>query len=109
MPHRAHHPHGLEPTGRRFDRRRRQPPAALAEDLSAQTVPAGAGRRRQARGVSRTDVALAWLLKHPAQIQPVIGSTNPDRIRQAAKAADLELTREEWYRLLIAARGEPLP
>ena len=62
-----------------------------------------------ARGVSRAVVAIAWLLKHPAKIQPVIGSTNPDRIRDAARAADLELTREEWYRLLIAARGEPLP
>ena len=40
---------------------------------------------------------------------PIIGTTNPDRIREAAKAADLELTREEWYRLLIAARGEPVP
>jgi predicted oxidoreductase len=63
----------------------------------------------QARGVSRTVVALAWLLKHPARIMPIIGSINPDRIRDAAKAADLELTREEWYRLLIAARGEPMP
>lgn len=63
----------------------------------------------QARGVSRTTLALAWLLKHPARIQPVIGSTQPDRIREAARACDLELTREEWYRLLIAARGEPLP
>jgi predicted oxidoreductase len=63
----------------------------------------------RARGVSRTAIALAWLLKHPAAIQPVIGTTNPDRIREAAKAAELELTREEWYRLLIAARGEPLP
>jgi predicted oxidoreductase len=63
----------------------------------------------QARGVSRTVVALAWLLKHPARIMPTIGSINPDRIRDAAKAADLELTREEWYRLLIAARGEPMP
>jgi predicted oxidoreductase len=62
-----------------------------------------------ARGVSRTVVALAWLLKHPAGILPIIGTTNPDRIREATKAADLELTREEWYRLLIAARGEPLP
>ena len=42
-------------------------------------------------------------------IQPIIGSVNPDRIRQAAKADELELTREEWYRLLLAARGEPLP
>jgi predicted oxidoreductase len=61
------------------------------------------------RGASRTTIALAWLLKHPAHILPVIGSTKPDRIREAAQAADLELTREEWYRLLIAARGEPMP
>ncbi len=63
----------------------------------------------QARGVSRTVVALAWLLKHPARILPVLGTTNPDRIREATKAAELELTREEWYRLLVAARGEPVP
>jgi predicted oxidoreductase len=63
----------------------------------------------QARGASRLTVALAWLLKHPARIQPVVGSTNPGRIREAVKALDLELTREEWYSLLIAARGEPLP
>jgi len=63
----------------------------------------------RARGVSRAAIALAWLLKHPARIQPIIGTTNPERIRAAARAADLELTREEWYRLLIVARGEPLP
>jgi predicted oxidoreductase len=61
------------------------------------------------RGVSRTTVAIAWLLKHPSGIQPIIGSINPDRIRQAAKADDLDLTRDEWYSLLLAARGEPLP
>jgi predicted oxidoreductase len=60
-------------------------------------------------GVHRVTIALAWLLKHPAKIQPILGSTNPDRIRDAVKATELELTREEWYRLLIAARGEPLP
>jgi len=63
----------------------------------------------QARGVSRAVVALAWLLKHPSGIVPVIGTINPERIREAAKAPECELTREEWYRLLIAARGEPLP
>ena len=62
-----------------------------------------------AHGVSRTVVALAWLLNHPARILPIIGTTNPDRIHEATKATELELTREEWYRLLIAARGEPLP
>ncbi len=60
-------------------------------------------------GASRTAVALAWLLKHPSGIQPIVGSINPDRIRLAAKADELELSREEWYSLLLAARGEPLP
>jgi predicted oxidoreductase len=61
------------------------------------------------RGANRTSVALAWLMKHPGGIQPIVGSINPDRIRQAAKADELDLSREEWYRVLLAARGEPLP
>ncbi|MEP6671610.1 MAG: aldo/keto reductase [Chthoniobacter sp.] len=61
------------------------------------------------RNTSRTTIAIAWLLKHPTKIIPIIGSTNPERIRAAAAGAEIELTREEWYRLLVAARGEPLP
>lgn len=61
------------------------------------------------RACSRTQVALAWLLEHPAQIIPIIGSTKPDNIRDAAQAVDLELTREEWYRLMEAAVGQRLP
>jgi predicted oxidoreductase len=63
----------------------------------------------KARGTSRTVVALAWLLKHPSQIVPIIGTTDPVRIREAVKADAFELTREEWYRLLVAAQGEPVP
>jgi len=61
------------------------------------------------RGVTRSAVALAWLLKHPSGIMPIVGSTNPRRIREAARAAEISLSREEWYRLFTAARGEPLP
>lgn len=61
------------------------------------------------RGVSRTVIALAWLLKHPSGIMPIVGSTNAQRIREATQADQLELSREEWYRLLLAARGEALP
>lgn len=63
----------------------------------------------QAHGATRTVIALAWLLKHPSRIVPIVGSANPDRIREAVRATEIELTREEWYRLLLAARGEPLP
>lgn len=59
--------------------------------------------------VTRTAIALAWLLKHPSGIIPIVGSVNPEHIRQAALADSVELTREDWYRLLVAARGEKLP
>lgn len=61
------------------------------------------------RGTTRSALALAWLLRHPAGIVPIIGSTDPARIRAAVAATDIELTREEWYRLLTVARGVPLP
>jgi predicted oxidoreductase len=54
-------------------------------------------------------VALAWLMKPPGKIVPIIGSTDPNRIREAVKAAEFELTREEWYHLLAAAQGGPVP
>jgi predicted oxidoreductase len=62
-----------------------------------------------ARGVSRTVIALAWLLKHPAGIVPIVGTTDPARIADAARADDVELTREEWYTLTTAALMRPLP
>jgi predicted oxidoreductase len=54
-------------------------------------------------------VALAWLLKHPSGIIPIVGSVNPDRIADATRADAIDLSREDWYRLVVAARGEPLP
>jgi predicted oxidoreductase len=63
----------------------------------------------KALGVSRQVLALAWLIKHPSGIVPIVGSTNPARIREAVAATDLSLSRENWYRLLETARGERLP
>jgi predicted oxidoreductase len=60
-------------------------------------------------GATRTQVALAWLLKHPSRIIPIIGSARPEHIRPAAEAGKVHLSREEWYRLMEAARGERLP
>jgi predicted oxidoreductase len=61
------------------------------------------------KGVSREAIVIAWLLRHPARIQPVIGTRNPERIRAACEADGVELTREEWYGLFIAGRGARLP
>lgn len=66
-------------------------------------------RIARVHGVSRVVVALAWLLKHPAGIIPIVGSTDPGNIRECARAAELNLSRDEWYQLLVAARGERLP
>ena len=61
------------------------------------------------KGVSPEAILIAWILRHPARIQPLPGTTNPERIRAAAEAEEVSLTREEWYRLFIAGRGEKLP
>lgn len=61
------------------------------------------------RGVSRTVAAYSWLMAHPAGIIPIIGSQNPARIAEGAAALSVQWSREEWYAVLVAARGERLP
>ena len=53
-------------------------------------------------------IAFAWILRHPAKIQAILGSMNPDRIRAAAQAMSVTITRPEWYRMYAAA-GNPIP
>lgn len=58
---------------------------------------------------SRESIVLAWLMMHPAKIQPVIGTANPGRIRACADATRIQLSREHWYQLYVSARGQQLP
>jgi predicted oxidoreductase len=58
--------------------------------------------------VSNTTIALAWILRHPAHMQPVTGTMNAARLKDCMKAADIYLTREEWYEIYCAA-GNVLP
>lgn len=60
-------------------------------------------------GCDRTVVVLAWLLRHPAGIVPIVGSVQPAHIQNAAKATEIEMDRDTWYRILLAARGVKLP
>jgi len=59
--------------------------------------------------VSRSAVALAWLLKHPAGVIPVVGTTQPGRLREALEALKVKMTREQWYRLFEVSYGRRLP
>jgi predicted oxidoreductase len=93
----------------------------LARGALVSTAPSTANEdRRQALGrvldelaathqVSRGAIALAWLLRHPARIVPIVGSASPDRIRELARADEIRLSREEWYRLWETSRGARLP
>jgi predicted oxidoreductase len=58
--------------------------------------------------VSNTTIAIAWLLRHPARMQPVTGTMNINRLKDCSKASDISLTREEWYGIYRAA-GNVLP
>lgn len=58
--------------------------------------------------VSNTTIAIAWLLRHPARMQPVTGTMNTGRLQDCCKASDVHLTREEWYGIYRAA-GNKLP
>jgi predicted oxidoreductase len=60
------------------------------------------------KGVTNTAIAIAWLLRHPAKMQPIVGTTNPGRVRDIAQASTIEMTRQEWYALYLAA-GKTLP
>ena len=59
-------------------------------------------------GVSNTTIAIAWLLRHPARMQPVTGTMNVQRLKDCCKASEIDLTREEWYSIFRAA-GNVLP
>jgi len=59
-------------------------------------------------GVTPTGIAVAWITRHPANIQVVLGTTKPERVRESAAGSDVTLSREEWYRLFTAA-GHKLP
>lgn len=62
----------------------------------------------ESKGVPNTAIAIAWLLRHPAKMQPIVGTTNAKRLVDISKASDITLTRQEWYDIYLAA-GNILP
>lgn len=74
-----------------------------------QAVAAALSGVAAAHGVSRTAAAYSWIMAHPSRPIPIVGSQNPARITEAADAYKIQWTRADWYAVLVAARGVPLP
>lgn len=82
---------------------------AAPETARDKAVAAALDAVAEAQGVSRSVAAYSWLMAHPAGIIPIIGSQNPARIAEGAEALKVRWTRTDWYAVLVAARGVPLP
>jgi predicted oxidoreductase len=82
---------------------------AAPETARDKAVAAALDAVAKAQGVSRTVAAYSWLMAHPAGIIPIIGSQNATRIAEGAAAQTVRWTRTDWYAVLVAARGVPLP
>jgi predicted oxidoreductase len=80
-----------------------------APDPRLEQTAALVARMAEEKGVSKEAILIAWLLRHPAQIQPIIGTTSPARIAAACQAEKVDLSREEWYSLFTAGRGRRVP
>lgn len=66
-------------------------------------------RLAAARGVGRAAVCAAWVCAHPSRPVALLGSQNPARLRALGAASQVKLDRREWYEVLVAARGAPMP
>lgn len=58
--------------------------------------------------VTKSAIAIAWLLRHPACMQPIVGTTSPAHLKESAAACQVQLTRQQWYDLYLASE-KPLP
>jgi predicted oxidoreductase len=59
--------------------------------------------------ITLDQVALAWILAHPARVIPVLGTSKLDNIANAVRASEVTLTREQWFTVLAAAQGHEVP
>lgn len=66
------------------------------------------GRLAEEKGVSKSAIAVAWILRHPANMQVIIGTTNIARLKEICAASNVQLSRPEWYEIYRAA-GNRLP
>ena len=66
------------------------------------------GELAETYGVSKTAIAIAWILRHPAHMQAIAGTMNPQHLKEIVDACKVDLTYEEWYKLYLSG-GKFLP
>ncbi|MEP2103617.1 MAG: aldo/keto reductase [Parasphingorhabdus sp.] len=82
---------------------------ASPDDERAHAVVKELDRIAEIFGISRTATAYSWIMAHPSRPIPIIGSQRADRIADAMDAMTVQWNRQDWYAVLVAARGVPLP
>jgi predicted oxidoreductase len=78
-------------------------------DARSAGVAAALDRKAAETGASRAATAYSWIMAHPVRAIPIVGTQNPARIAELAQAFAITWTRQDWYDVLVAARGEALP
>jgi predicted oxidoreductase len=78
-------------------------------DDRARAIAAALDRKAEEAGVGRAAVVYSWIMAHPVRAIPIVGTQNPARIAELADVHKVGWTREDWYAVLVAARGERLP
>ncbi|MDC6365289.1 MULTISPECIES: aldo/keto reductase family oxidoreductase [Flavobacteriaceae] len=80
-----------------------------AKNEQTQRITNTLGNLAEKYDVEESQLLLAWVLRHPAKVFPVIGTANKERIALAAKAVDIQLELEDWFALLAASQGHEVP
>jgi predicted oxidoreductase len=83
--------------------------AQPGDDPRAARVGAELDRVAASQGVSRSGVAYAWIMMHPSAPIPLVGTQNVERILETKDVAKVSLSRDDWYAILVASRGAPMP
>ncbi|MFO0316549.1 MAG: aldo/keto reductase family oxidoreductase [Hyphomonadaceae bacterium] len=79
------------------------------DDTRTKAVIAALDKVAATHGVSRTSIAYAWVASHPSQPIALVGTQNPQRILETREVSKIQLSTDEWYQILVASRGAPMP
>jgi predicted oxidoreductase len=102
-------PLAYSPLGGGWISGRREIPGDHAQKQKLERILAELSVQAEKHNAKPGQIAVAWLLAHPSGIVPLIGSNNPEHIREAAEATKVQLSREDWYALWMAAWGRRIP